>query len=516
MELVIDRRAWQRARESRDARFDGRFFIGVLTTGIYCRPICPAKTAREANVRYFRSGAAAAEAGFRPCLRCRPEVAPGTPAWNGTSTTVRRAWRLIDDAVAGDLSIEKLAEQLGVGTRHLRRLFLQHLGAAPLAVLQTRRLHFAKQLIDGTAMPFTEVALASGFGSIRRFNAAFRKTWDRTPSALRRLALGQQAVPGAARFRLGYRPPYDWDAMLSFLQRRTVPGLEAVDSGHYRRTVVSRGKPGTIDISDDAAGCALIVNIDHPDPQAVYTILRRVRLMFDVDADPDFINRHLALDSLLRGRIRRRPGVRVPGAWDPFELAVRAIVGQQASVAGALTLVRRVTETFGVGVASGDDTLGWTFPEPAALADAPLERVGLTRARAMAVRTLATSVATGELTFDDDHNPAAVVARLQELPGIGPWTAQYIAMRALSDPDAFPLGDLGLRRAANLTDRALSDRAEQWRPWRAYAAMHLWMEADHVDRHSIHRGAQPRRTAVARARRERASRVAVRQRPTAG
>jgi 3-methyladenine DNA glycosylase/8-oxoguanine DNA glycosylase len=238
--------------------------------------------------------------------------------------------------------------------------------------------------------------------------------------------------------------------------------------------------------------------------------------MFDVDADPDTINRHLQIDPLLRGRIRRRPGLRVPGAWEPFELAVRAIVGQQASVAGAATLVKRLTRTFGSAFASGDDSLAWTFPDAAALADAPLERVGLTRARAAAIRALAASFAAGELAFDEDCHPDTVVARLRELPGVGPWTAQYIAMRGLSDPDAFPIGDLGLRRATDLTDRALAERAEAWRPWRAYAAMHLWMEPDHADNHSIHRHAKSRRTTVARARRERASRAAVHQRTAAG
>jgi AraC family transcriptional regulator, regulatory protein of adaptative response / DNA-3-methyladenine glycosylase II len=515
MELAFDRRAWQRARESRDPRFDGRFFIGVLTTGIYCRPICPAKSPREKNVRYFLSAAAAAEAGFRPCLRCRPEVAPGSPAWSGTSATVRRAWRLIDEAVAGELTIETLAERLGMGGRHLRRLFVQHLGASPMAVLQTRRLHFAKQLVDGTTMPFTQVALASGFGSIRRFNAAFRNTWGRTPTAMRRLASASSAGPSPARFRLAYRSPYDWESLLAFFERRAIPGLECVSDGRYRRTIVAKGSPGTIDISHDVTGRALIAEIRHPDPQAVYGILRRVRLMFDLDADPDAISRHLLLDPLLRPRVRHRPGLRVPGAWDPFELAVRAIVGQQASVAGAATLVTRLTRAFGTRMPSSDEGLAWTFPEAAVLEDAPLERIGLTRARASAIRALAAAVSSGELTFDAHDTSDGFVARLCELPGIGPWTARYIAMRALNDPDAIPIGDLALRRATDLTDRALAEHSSRWRPWRAYAAMHLWMELPHADSHSLHRRSEPHRAVVARAARERAVRAAVRQRTAA-
>ena len=513
MDAASDRAAWQRARQSRDPRFDGRFFIGVITTGIYCRPICPARTARESNVRYFPSAAAAAEAGFRPCLRCRPEVAPGTPAWNGTSATVRRAWRLIDEAVSGELPIDTLAERLGIGSRHLRRLFDQHLGASPLAVLQTRRLHFAKQLVDGTALPFTTIALASGFGSIRRFNAAFKQAWGRTPTALRRSATPGDDVPSPIRFRLGYRPPYDWDTMLRFLERRAVSGLEAVIDGHYRRTVLVRGQGGVIDVSHEAARRVLNVEIVHADPQAVYSILRRVRVMFDVDADPQAIRSHLASDPLLRLRVRARPGLRLPGAWDPFELAVRAIVGQQASVAGAAALVTRLTRMFGTPLAAEGEDLLWTFPDATVLADAPLEQAGLTRRRAAAVRVLASSVARGDLVFAEDEPSGALVDRLCSLPGIGPWTAQYVAMRGLSDPDAFPLGDLGLRRATLLSDRALGERSERWRPWRAYAAMYLWTETSHD---SIHHHRQSGRIAAPRTRRERTLRTSVRRRPSAG
>jgi AraC family transcriptional regulator of adaptative response / DNA-3-methyladenine glycosylase II len=515
MRTAVERAVWQRARQSRDPRFDGRFFIGVRTTGIYCRPVCPVRLPKEENVEYFGTAAAAAEAGYRPCLRCRPEVAPGTPAWNGTSATVRRAWRLIDDALVQAMSMDDLAARLGIGSRHLRRLFVHHLGASPQSVLHTRRLHFAKQLIDSTAMPFTAVALAAGFGSIRRFNDAVVATWGRTPTALRKTA-GEGRAPGrAARFRLAYRPPYDWDAMLEFLRRRAIAGMEHVEDGRYARTFDWNGQNGSVEVGHDAAGRALHVAIEHPDPQGIYDALRRVRQMFDVDADPDAIRRHLQSDPLLRRRVRAAPGLRLPGVWDPAETAVRAIVGQQASVAGARSLLGRLTARFGRLAGPEEAALRLVFPAAAVLMDAPLETAGLTRARAGAVRAFATAAVAGGLRLDQHEETSAVVERLSQLPGIGPWTAQYVAMRGLGDPDAFPLGDLGLRRATGLSDRALAERAERWRPWRAYAALYLWMEDPDVSHDALHAGRQSRRSAAARANRRGPVRAAVHARPSA-
>lgn len=514
MTAAPDTTAWRLARLARDPRFDGRFFVGVLTTGIYCRPVCPARTPLERNVRYFPSAAAAGEAGLRPCLRCRPEVAPGSPAWNGTSATVRRACRLIDELATDGLTVESLAERLGMGSRHLRRLFLAHVGASPQAVIQTKRLHFAKQLVDGTALPLSEVALASGFGSIRRFNAAFRTSWGRPPSAFRRPAENGRTDPPAFRFRLAYRPPYDWDAMLGFLERRAIPGVEVVREGRYGRSIAVNGRAGWLEVSHDGEGHAILLEVSHPDPRAVYAIVRRAREMFDVDADPAIIGIHLAADPLLREAVRRRPGLRIPGAWDPFEIAVRAVVGQQVSVAAARTLLGRVVRAFGTRVSSaaGDGT--WLFPDAGALQHAPLERAGLTSRRAAVIRALAGAVSRGELTAGGDGT-ASFTEHLGSLPGFGPWTIAYVAMRTGGDPDAFPAADLGLRRAAGLEAEALASRAERWRPWRAYAAMYLWMESPHDHRAAIHDRRQSRRTPAARAQRREAVRAAVPERPAA-
>ena len=488
--------AWARARRARDARFDGRFFVAVTTTGIYCRPVCPAPSPLERHVRYFDSAAAAAEAGFRPCLRCRPEVAPGSPAWQGTPATVQRALRLIEGRVTDGIRVSDLAASLGVGPRHLHRLFLQHLGASPLAVIQTRRLHFAKQLVDGTTLPFAEIALAAGFGSIRRFNAAVRQTWQRTPSALRR----ERARPDAAPFEfvLAYRPPYDWDGLLRFLALRAVPGLERVEKGRYARSVEVGGDAGWIEVAHDASRRALRVTVHVASPRALYAVVTRVRGMFDLDADPDAVATHLGRDPLLRAAVTRTPGRRVPGSWDGFELAVRAVLGQQCSVAAARTLVSRVVEAHGAPL-DGPEGVGRLFPGPRALAGAPLERLGIVPRRASAVRALAQAAVDGALPLARDGDDRDVRAALVALPGIGPWTAEYVAMRSLGDPDAFPAGDLALARAARLDTKALTERAEAWRPWRAYAALHLWMGESHESHDTRTRGhRQPGRPAAAR------------------
>lgn len=484
--IHLDPNVCERARLSRDARFDGRFFTGVVTTGVYCRPVCPVRPPKAENVRFFPTAAAAAEAGFRPCLRCRPECSPGTPAWLGTSATVTRGLRLI---AAGELDaggVEVLAARLGIGPRHLSRLFVKHLGASPLAVAQTRRLHFAKSLIDDTELPMAQVGLSAGFNSVRRFNAAFRGAYGRTPSDLRRAArrTGGRAHPrangGAFTLRLRYRPPFDWGSLLGFLALRATPGVEAVDAESYRRTIAIDGRQGVVCVRPGAGAHVLDVEITFPDPQALFRIVERVRRIFDLGADPEDISAHLRTDADLAPLVRAYPGIRVPGAWDGFELAVRAILGQQVTVKGATTLAGRVARTFGEPlVGSGADELHMIFPTPQALANANLTRIGLPKARADAVRGLARAVAAGEVSFDTSVGLEACVRQLTQLPGIGEWTAQYVAMRALSLPDAFPATDLGLLRAAatgkrKLTAAQLVARAEAWRPWRAYAAMYLW------------------------------------------
>ncbi len=472
--MMLDLQTCSRARLSRDPRFDGKFFIGVLGSRVYCRSICPAPTAKEKNCRYFPTAAAAAEAGFRPCLRCRPECSPGTPAWLGTSSTVSRALRLIGESGL-QAGVETLAERVGVGSRHLRRLFIHHLGATPSAVAQTRRLHFAKKLMDETRLPLGEVALASGFGCVRRFNAAIRKTFKRTPSQIRRLARQTDVqLENEYVFHLPYRPPYHWNGMLSFLDARAIPGVELVGQNCYRRSISMKGCAGYFEVSLDDVHHALAVRVQIADPRLLFAIIERVRAMFDLNADWSAIARTLRADSQLAARLRAQPGLRVPGCWNGFELAVRAILGQQVTVSGATTIAGRVAKSFGQPLAKANG-LTHLFPAPQVLAEAKLTGVGLTEKRAQTIRALACAVSDGSISFDRIVDSESFLTRLCEIPGIGSWTAQYVAMRALGEPDAFPSGDLGLLRALDLRNpRDLEKRAEGWRPWRAYACMYLW------------------------------------------
>jgi AraC family transcriptional regulator of adaptative response / DNA-3-methyladenine glycosylase II len=476
--MDLDWRVCSRARLARDPRFDGKFFIGVFTTRIYCRPICPARTCKEENVCYFPTAAAAAEAGFRPCLRCRPESSAGTRAGTGTSNTVSRALRLIGESGLEEGGVEALADHLGVGSRHLRRLFLKHLGATPTAVAQTRRLHFAKKLIDETRLPMTQVAMASGFGCVRRFNAAIRTIYHRTPTQIRALARQTAIQPeNQYLFRLRYRPPFHWNGMLAFLAPRTTPGVETVGAGRYRRTISLDGSNGSFEVSLDEASYSLVLRVHFGDPCALFFIIERIRSMFDLNADWPVIVRGLRTDPILRERIESDPGLRVAGCWNGFELAVRAILGQQITVKGATELAGRLVRAFGQPFPSGDK-LTHLFPSPEVLADANVAGIGLPKARAETIRALARAVCDGQINFERIADTGAFLGRLCEIPGIGKWTAQYVAMRALGEPDAFPSGDIGLVRALGLDSaRDLEPRAEAWRPWRAYAAMYLWRAA---------------------------------------
>jgi len=473
--MKLDLQVCSRARLSRDPRFDGKFFIGVLGSRVYCRSICPAPTAKEKNVRYFSTAAAAAEAGFRPCLRCRPEASPGTPAWLGTPTTVSRALRLIAESGLDDGGVEGLADRLGVGARHLRRLFIQHLGAPPSAVAQTRRLHFAKKLIDETNLPMGEVALSSGFGCVRRFNAAIRKIYKRTPTQIRRLSRQAGVQPdNQYLFRLKYRPPYDWAGMLRFLAARATPGVEYVENGHYCRSISLNGSDGSVDISLDEDNDALLARVQFGDPRSLFLIVERLRAMFDLNADWSAIAPSLRADPALGARVDAQPGLRVPGCWSGFELAVRAILGQQITVKGATTLAGSLVRAFGRPYASPNQ-LSHLFPRPEDLLEQDLTSIGLTRSRAATISGLARAVVDRKISFEGVVAPEDFRSRICEIPGIGAWTAQYVAMRALGEPDAFPSGDLGLLRSLGLTKPAdLERRAEAWRPWRAYATMYLW------------------------------------------
>jgi AraC family transcriptional regulator of adaptative response / DNA-3-methyladenine glycosylase II len=477
---TTDRAALDRARRSRDPRFDGRFFIGVTSTGIYCRPICPAPSPRDANVRYFPTAAAAADAGFRPCLRCRPEAAPGTPAWLGTSAVVRRALALVHDGALDEGSVDTLAERLGIGPRQLHRLFVAHVGAPPLAVALTRRLHFAKRLIDETDFLMTQIAFASGFSSLRRFNDAFLRAYRRPPSAIRRLRQADAALErGEVGLRLAFRPPSGFDDVLRFLAARAIPGVERVEADVYARTVALPSGPAAVVVGPIRGRNELSLRVVGAPATALLPLTTRVRRVFDLSSDPATIGAALRGDPLLRPLVRRRPGLRIPGAWDAFECAVRAVVGQQVSVAAGRTFVARVVERCGTTLARPMQGLTHLFPSAQALAEADLTGLGLVPARARTLSEVARAVADGRLALD---GPAEEIrAALVRLPGVGEWTAEYVALRALGEPDAFPAGDLVLRRVAGegraLTPRALAERAEAWRPWRGYAAVHLWEAA---------------------------------------
>jgi AraC family transcriptional regulator of adaptative response / DNA-3-methyladenine glycosylase II len=498
--LGLDRAALDRARISRDPRFDGRFFIAVTSTGVYCRPICPSPTSNPVNVRYYASAAAAAFDGFRPCLRCRPEAAPGTPAWLGTSAVVRRALRLIQDGVLDGGSVPTLAGRLGIGPRHLHRLFLAHVGASPIAVAQTRRLHFAKRLLDETDLPMTDVALASGFGSLRRFNETFRRTYRRAPRELRRrdhpVASGDEVA-----LRFAFRPPYDWPQVRDFLAARALPGVERVDARGYARTVASDEGHALICVRALEGEHALELRVKGAPPAALFPLAATARRALDLAADPARIALALAADPLLAPLVKRRPGLRIPGAWDPFECAVRAVLGQQVSVAAGRTLATRLVARLGRPIAGGGDGLTHLFPSPAQLAAARLDGLGLPGTRLDALRALGRAVAEGRVDFAAPVEE--VTAALTALPGIGAWTAQYVALRALGEPDVLPAADLVLRRAvaaggAPLDARALVARAEAWRPWRGYAALHLWCAArDAAVRGPAAAPARPDRTRTA-------------------
>jgi AraC family transcriptional regulator of adaptative response / DNA-3-methyladenine glycosylase II len=382
--MMLDWQICSRARLSRDPRFDGKFFIGVRSTRIYCRSICPVPTVKEKNVLYFPTASAAAESGFRPCLRCRPECSPGTPAWLGTSKTVSRALRLIDECGLEDGGMENLAERLGVSSRHLRRLFIQHLGAPPSAVAKTRRLHFAKRLIDETGLSMTNIAFASGFGCVRRFNAAIRKTYNRTPTQIRRLHKAVQPEDQYL-FHLRFRPPYQWKSMLAFFAAHAVPGVETADVKSYRRSISLNGFHGYFEVSLDEEQKALAVRVQIADPRSLYLIIERIRRMFDLNADWAAITQSLGTDPELAARIKAKPGLRVPGCWDGFELTIQAILGQRMAVKGAIALSGRIVRSFGQPVSSLSAAAGGfshLFPTPEILADAKLSDLGLTEKRA--------------------------------------------------------------------------------------------------------------------------------------
>lgn len=483
--MDLNHDACYRAVCARDARFDGRFFTAVKTTRIYCRPICPARTPLQRNVAFYPSAAAAQLAGFRPCLRCRPETAPDIGAWRGTSSSVARALSLIEAGALDNAGLDALAERLGLGERQLRRLFHQHLGASPKAISQTRRILLAKQLIHDTQLPMTDVAFAAGFNSIRRFNETFQELFNRPPGALRReRSVGSTAsISDQIELLLPYKPPYDWPAILEFLRRRAIAGIELVGENSYSRSIALNGVTGTVLVRPaykSERTNTLHATVQFPALAMLPSIIARLRRVFDLAADPHAIAAHLATDPMLAPLIKARPGLRVPGGWDGFELAIRAVLGQQITVVAAARLAARLIAQYGEPLPVPHAGLTHSFPLPETIAAADLTTLGMPRSRAQTLSAVAAATIANPQLFDARNTLEAAVAQLRMIRGIGEWTAQYIALRQLREPDAFPAADVALQRAiSQLESRSYSavqlfDRASLWSPWRAYAAQHLW------------------------------------------
>lgn len=474
MQQPLEAKSCYRALRARDPRFDGRFFTAVVSTGIFCRPTCPARTPKFDNCTFYPSAAAAFAAGFRPCLRCRPEVAPGLAGWRGTENTVRRALELIGEGALSNGSVDALSDRLGVSSRHLRRLFDEHVGTSPSDVARAHRLLFAKKLLSETKLPVADVAFAAGFKSVRRFNDVIRSAYGRPPRELR-----NQRASGSHRIRLKlpFRPPYDWPAMLGYLRARAIPGVEVVEDDSYRRSIAG----GTVEVASGGEDF-LWGSLELSEASDVARAVSALRRLFDLDADIVRIEQHLSSDPLLEGCVERRPGLRSPGAWDGFETAVRAILGQQITVEAARQLAGKLTVRFGAPMVRAERGLSLHFPTPKALAAAPIRTIGMPAQRARAISSLAAAVIADPDMLSPRGDLSDNLDRLEKLPGIGPWTARYIAMRVLGEPDAFPSSDVGLARGAmspgekRPSPAALETRSEAWRPWRAYAAQHLWMK----------------------------------------
>ena len=475
--MLLDADQCYRALRTHDARFDGRFFVGVDTTRIYCRPVCSARTPHREHCRFFASAAAAECEGFRPCLRCRPEMAPGHATVDATRRLAQAAADLIDEGHLGETGLPELASALGVTDRHLRRVFQQEFGVAPVEYAQTQRLLLAKRLLTDTRMPVIDVALASGFSSLRRFNHLFRTRYRMTPLELRR-NVGDGEPQRDFRFALAYRPPYDWDAMLDFLAKRAIQGVEEVKGREWRRTLrierAGRIHAGIVRVSPNPRRSAVRVVVSESLGAVLPSVLGRVKHLFDLSCHPDEVAQAL-------GPLAKTPGLRVPGCIEGFEIAVRAILGQQVTVKAATVIARRLVERFGEPFEGGGDSLRWLFPSATRLAAAnagDIAACGIIASRARAISRLAQDVAAGHLSLERTAPLDATLAALQGIPGIGPWTAQYIAMRGLGWPDAFPHPDVAAMKAMGQQSPAAGLRmAEQWRPWRAYALMNLWRNA---------------------------------------
>lgn len=475
------------AVESRDARWDGRVFVGVTSTGIYCRPVCPVPMPRRENVRFYRSAAAAEGGGFRACRRCRPEESPDSPDWDVRGDVVGRALRLIGIGIVDEEGVAGLARRLAISDRHLQRQLVAELGVGARELAHTRRAALAKQLLDRTDLSSTDVAFSAGFRSVRAYNDAIRRSFGRSPSEIR-MHRRSDPAPMGIRLRLGYRPPLATGALFAFLGGRAVPGVECVSGLEYRRAIRTpdgpavlrlRPAPSTALGGGPAASPAMELEVDSVAPGELAGLVRAARRLLDLDADPGAIDTALAVDPVLRPFVLARPGTRLPGAFDGFATTVLAILAQGVTLASARTLAGRIADRHGSPIDVGDTAIVRQFPEPAVLATADLSSVGLTGRRAATIRAVAAAVADGRLVLDPAADPVATIAALQAIPGIGPWTAGYVALRVLRDPDAFPPGDaavrVAFRRLGLPADPAsIAARAERWRPWRGYALAHLW------------------------------------------
>lgn len=476
--MTLDDDTCFRALAARDARFDGVFFVAVETTGIYCRPVCPARTPARRRCLFFTHAAGAEAAGFRACLRCRPELAPGDAPVDAIGRLAAAAVARIAEGGLEERSLPELAAELGVSPRHLRRAVKAELGVSPIELLQTGRLALAKRLLHETTLPIARIAFASGFSSVRRFNAVFSARFGRPPSAMRP-AIAPGGESDTIALRLDYRPPLDWARLLSWMRARAIPGVELVEGDAYVRSVRIGAHAGWLAVRPSPGGRPrLRADISASLAPVLMPILAALRRAFDLDAHPNAIAEHLATDPRLRRHVRARPGLRVPGAFDGFETTVRALLGQQVSVAAATTLAGRLAAAFGEPITTSHPAIGLLSVRPEALAaagPAEIAKIGIPLARATSLATLARAVSTGAVSLRRGVSIDEAIAALRALPGIGDWTAQYVAMRVLGWPDALPAGDLVLRRAlGGVSARQVEQLAERWRPWRAYAAMHLW------------------------------------------
>jgi len=492
---VLDYDTCYRAVISRDERFDGMFFTAVTSTGIYCRPSCPARTPMRENVRFYRSAAEAQSAGFRACRRCRPDVSPGAPEWNIRADLAGRAMRLVADGVVDREGVAGLAVRLGYSERQVHRTLVDEVGAGPLRLARAQRAHTARILLETTDLPVTEVAYAAGFASIRQFNDTVREIYASTPTSLRRRSRhGRHArdpVAGMIELRLAHRRPADLTGVVSFLAARAVPGVEEVEGRTYRRSLVLPHGVGIVELTP--ADGYLHATLRLADPRDLSSAVARCRRLFDLDADSAAIDDVLATDPALAPLVQGVPGRRVPGAVDGDELAVRAVLGQQVSVAAARRLAGRLVVAYGKPLDAPLGGVTHTFPTAAVLAGADPSAFPMPVRRQKTLHELAARLADGRLHLDPGADRAEIERQLAEIPGVGPWTAGYVRMRALTDPDVFLVGDLGIRhgllRAGLPTEStAATTVAQAWRPWRSYAQMHLWALAA---RHNDEEGTAP-------------------------